>query len=635
MAASRVAVTRVLVAVALVASLSSTTVGSASAQASRSVPADPSPSPRGVVGPATSEDPCNSVPVGGFGFDRYGGWKGLSRPATGRFTVAQVDGRWWFFTPDGNAFFANGPTGIRPTGGGATADGTNDYLDGIIATYGTLDAWADATFQRTCDLGIRTLGGWNSTENVDLFAGRLAYTVNIDVYSSLPAVTTGPPGLKPRRDVFAPDALTRARSTAADPLVQRCATDPWCIGVFVENEQPYAPSVTVGGSHLDVYLSEAAGSPGKVELQNFLSERHGGDIASFNSTWGTSLSSFEEIQDLNSLGTCPTGIGADDDLCTFGEPADRFADRAAFEAHVAGTVASLADRVLDEVEPAMLDLGPRLVMDPQLPQVLAALAAPADVVSVNDYDLGVVIPQLDAMIPDELGALSYDPFTRLDQIAAITGKPIYVSEWFYRLPRPDRPSVPFFLPEVPDGPAQAAAVTRYLDHLHSNPNVVGEAWFQWVDQPAEGRASDGENQLHGLVDITDTIRQPLFDTMAAIDHDVIGRRLGWPAGTTFTAHLSESECSILGSLAASNGVSMQDAVRFSVLLLDHVATTSAGPLPALPTDGGTCDVVVEWTDQDRAMLGRASRSWGVDVDGLHTGSVRVLLAILYWMSVNG
>ncbi len=38
-------------------------------------------------------------------FDAMGGWKQVSRPATGSWEVGQADGRYWFFTPEGNAFF--------------------------------------------------------------------------------------------------------------------------------------------------------------------------------------------------------------------------------------------------------------------------------------------------------------------------------------------------------------------------------------------------------------------------------------------------------------------------------------------------------------------------------------------------
>jgi len=40
--------------------------------------------------------------------DAYGGWTGKSSVSTGFFRVAKFDGRWWFITPDGNAFISTG-----------------------------------------------------------------------------------------------------------------------------------------------------------------------------------------------------------------------------------------------------------------------------------------------------------------------------------------------------------------------------------------------------------------------------------------------------------------------------------------------------------------------------------------------
>lgn len=585
------------------------------------------------IGPGTSEDACATPAVDGFGFDAYGGWKGLSRPATGRFTVAEVDGRWWFFTPLGNAFYANGATGIRPTGGGATAAGVNDYLTGILATHGSLSAWADSTFQRTCELGIRTLGGWNAAENIDLFAGRLAYTVNVDVYAAMPAVSGGPPSVKPRRDVFAPDALARARSVAADPLVVRCGDDPWCLGVFVENEQPYAPGVLVGGSHLDAYLAQPADSPGKAEVQRFMAERYDDDLAAFNTTWGTTLDTWDDLKTVTALGTCPTGIGLDDDACAFNSSPVRWADRVAFEAHVAGRNAQIADQVLDEVEPAMLNLGPRLAIEPQVPEVLAAIAGPVDVLSVNDYDLGTYGDLAAASLPAAMDRLPYDPLARLDRIAEITAKPIFVSEWFYRLPRPGG-SHPFFLPERPDGPSQAAAVTAFLDGLHANPAVVGESWFQWADQPAAGRASDGENQLHGIVDIDDEIRQPLFDTMAAANGDVFARRLG-PADGPFTARFSAPQCRLLDAVADANDLTRAGVLRVGVRFLDLLAATAPQPPPPPEPNVGSCAVIVDWSEEDLAIVDRAASAWGLDADQLHGAGGRFIFALIYWLAFNG
>ena len=38
--------------------------------------------------------------------DKYGGTTAIKGEATGFFHIEQIDGRHWFITPDGNAFFA-------------------------------------------------------------------------------------------------------------------------------------------------------------------------------------------------------------------------------------------------------------------------------------------------------------------------------------------------------------------------------------------------------------------------------------------------------------------------------------------------------------------------------------------------
>lgn len=477
---------------------------------------------------ARSEDACHSTTVRGYGFDRYGGWKGIRRNATGRFRVEPIDGVWWFITPDGHALFANGPTGIDPVGDYIQGSSRSNYLEGNLMRYGSLDAWAAHTFDRLCGLGIRTLGGWMGPADLERFQGKLPYAVNVDFYEVMPRLRGGPPSLKPRRDVFDPSAPAFATALAAEGgMIDRCAGDPWCIGVYVENEAPYAPSILAGGGHLEAYLSMSAGAPGKRALQAFFSARYAGDVAAFNRTWATALLSFDDLQQLTFMGSCPPSFGHLDDVCYLEESADRIADRYDFEAHVAGHLARLADDVLHAANPRMLNLGPRIVVSAFAPQVLQALAAPADVMSVNNYDVQSYAEDLLTAAQrarlEELDFLSFDPFGRLEQLAAITGKPLLVTEWFYRRARPTT-TFPPILPEVADGAAQAAAYRRYKERLLDMPFVIGEHWFQWVDQPIEGRG-DGENQLIGIVDIQDQLNQPLADTVAETNRAIIERRL--------------------------------------------------------------------------------------------------------------
>lgn len=491
---------------------------------------DAEPSPSAIdASLQASEDTCRSPAVAGYGFDRYGGWKGIRTQATGRFRVERIRGVWWFVTPEGHALFSAGVTGVDPVGDYVRGTNESPYLANILRRHGSVSAWAQATTQRFCALGFRVLGGWMGAEHLDLFAERFPYTVNIDVYNTFPTVRGGPASLRPRRDVFVSDALERARAvTQPGSLAERCARDPWCIGVYVENEVPYLPSILAGGGHLDVYMAQAPGTPAKTAVEDFFRQRYGGDIAAFNRVWATQLRDFTELAQLSFLGTCPASVGYDDDLCYFLEESSaRREDRVAFEALVAARVAETADRVLNELGAAVLNLGPRVVVGPFAQEVIRALAAPTDVFSTNNYDItayarAFLPPGIEERLHD-LGFTAIDPFQRLRDFWQLTGKPILITEWFYRRARPEG-SWPPVLPEVADGPAQASAVRAYLERVLAMPFVVGTHWFQWVDQPKEGRR-DGENQLIGIVDIEDNLNEPLASTMAELNHSVVARRL--------------------------------------------------------------------------------------------------------------
>src|SRR3990172_4399635 len=41
-------------------------------------------------------------------YDKFGGWKEITSKETGFFRVEQIDGRWWFITPEGNGFISKG-----------------------------------------------------------------------------------------------------------------------------------------------------------------------------------------------------------------------------------------------------------------------------------------------------------------------------------------------------------------------------------------------------------------------------------------------------------------------------------------------------------------------------------------------
>jgi hypothetical protein len=479
----------------------------------------------------SSEDACESAPVLGAGFDAYGGWKGASTDATGRFRIAEIDGVWWLVSPDGNGLFTNGVTGIDPEGD-VTADGRRPYGENVLARHGSVEAWAESTLGRLCDLGVATLAAWTNSA-VHLFTGKRPYPVSVSFHDTAPEVPGWPAGFTGRRlrDVFEPSwpeaALRFARES--EPL-QRCASDPWCYGAFVDNELPWGASVLSVGTHLDAYLTLPAGAPGKRALQGFLAERYGGDVAALNASWELELASFDELQQLTRATACPLVEPLGDDGCLKAEPAERRADRMAFEGVVASRYASVTSAALNEGAPGVLNLGVRLFSIYIHPEVARAIAPHVDVVSLNDYDYGAVERPILVSLSGggEFGYLfGEDSFADLATLHELTGKPLLIGEWFYRVERTDGagPALPPLFPTVATHDAQAAAYRAYAERVIALPYVVGHHWFQWMDQPREGRR-DGENQWIGVVDIEDDLRVPLAAAMREVNGTLVERRAG-------------------------------------------------------------------------------------------------------------
>lgn len=441
--------------------------------------------------------------------DRYGGWKAIAREATGRFRVESIDGVWWLVTPEGHAFYCAGVTGFDPFGDFVPSLGTSPYHDNVLDRYGTEAAWAEVAQDRFRAWNLSCVGGWSDTT---LFADRIPFAVNGSFLRLAPAVPGWPAGLTGRapHDVFDPSFPAAAAAHAGE--LAACAQNPWCIGVYSDNELAWGPGIFQVGTWVDAFLTLPAGAPGKVALQEFFEERYGGDVGLFNQVWGVQLASFDELQGLTALGTN-----------IFLESPERQDARQAFLGVAASRYFQVVHDALRALDPELLILGARFSPPFTSRRVIEAAGPWVDVVSLNDYEFH---PGVLALAGDlgALGNLFLDgPFTDLDTVYELTGRPQMITEWFYRLAREGIASWPVGLPEVADETERVAAYTRYQDEMLARPFVVGTHWFEWSDQPVEGR-SDGENQLIGLVDIEDDPYEPLVERMTRINGETPLRR---------------------------------------------------------------------------------------------------------------
>ncbi|RIL04756.1 MAG: hypothetical protein DCC71_12970 [Proteobacteria bacterium] len=443
--------------------------------------------------------------------DAYRGWTGMQLAATGRFRVEQVDGVWWLVTPDGHPFFSAGVNNVSWCTDWAAALDTCPYRDAVQAKYGSPEAWSDAVLARMEQWGLNTIGAWSE---IARFRGRFPYTQILALASGAPEIagTAAPPLGGPLRDFFDPAFAAGAAAGAAS--ARECADDPWCIGVYSDNELPWGPHFRQRLPFVDAYLKLPAGAPGKRALQAFFEARWAGDLAAFNAAWRTSLADWDELQDLDAL---PVDFSAD-------TPPTR-ADRMAFRGHVAERYFRVAHDALRAVSPDLLILGACFLAYGTGPDTAAAAAPWVDVVSVNPYEwneawtaAAVNSTRLNGLFP--AGALLDD----VDAMYAVAGKPILITEFGYRAEDAGLPnSWPPIYPTLPDQPARADAYEGYLDRVLARPWIVGAHWFEWADQPASGRF-DGEDNNWGLVTIDDEPYPELLLRMWSVHHSMYARR---------------------------------------------------------------------------------------------------------------
>lgn len=208
--------------------------------------------------------------------DRFGGWAGGPRlKATGFFRTEKVGGKWWLVDPDGFLFFSHGVDCVGH--GGATGVGFRErYFSWLPAKddpyfgefWGRIDRpaahgfykekehlpfdtfdfhranarrkygpdWkrigAELTHARMRAWGLNTIANWSNPEIYGM--RRTPYTVQLGTYGT-PRLegSTGWWGALP--DPFNPKFEATLRKRAKD-MAKTMRDDPWCVGVFVDNE---------------------------------------------------------------------------------------------------------------------------------------------------------------------------------------------------------------------------------------------------------------------------------------------------------------------------------------------------------------------------------------------------------------
>jgi hypothetical protein len=378
------------------------------------------------------------------------------------YRVAQRSGVWWFVSPSGHLTLSTGVDNISYRGDVIHGTSIHPYFDYVSKLYANQDAWAVGELRRLRIWGFNTIGAWSDP---GLWNRGMAYTVILDIAASSGANwLTGVPV-----DVYSSRFERTARQIAKKECAPR-AHDPYLLGYFSDNELRWGPDWRGKQNMLAMYLNLPRSSPGRQHAIDFLRTRYSA-VRALNRAWGTHAARFVDIPSQAST------------------QAYR-ADNAKFLGMVAERYFQVCARAIHEADPNHLYLGAKFAGLP--PEPVLRVSGLADVVSVDIYE--------------------FDPRPMVTRIFEAAHRPVLVAEFAFRAENSGLPNTQGAGPKVADQAARARAYRNYVTLLEGLPEAVGYHWFEWCDEPKQGRF-DGENSNYGLVNIHD---QPYRQFVTAV-----------------------------------------------------------------------------------------------------------------------
>lgn len=371
----------------------------------------------------------------------------------GYFRVEARNGIWWIIDSRGAPMISVGMDHMSYESDQIKGTSQCPYAEALDHIYPDRNAWGLEALARIRLWGFNTIGAWSDPE---LWIHAVPYTVILDFATRAGANwQNGLPA-----DFYDPRFEKTANAIAGE-ICQPRRLDHTLLGYFSDNELRWGADWRGKETMLDMYLKLPASAAGHQKAVEFLQEKYGRDIRKLNQAWGANAASFEDVQ----------GMASTDAYRS---------DAAQFLENVAMRYFEVSERAIHGADPNHLYLGARFAGKP--PEAVLRGARNVDVVSINVYDL--------------------DPRPVVHTVFKVTGRPVLVGEFAFRAENSGLPNTQGAGPKVPDQAARAKAYADYVTRLESLPEAVGYHWFEWVDEPKEGRF-DGENSNYGLVDIHD------------------------------------------------------------------------------------------------------------------------------------
>ncbi|HTQ08742.1 MAG TPA: hypothetical protein VMI31_01595 [Fimbriimonadaceae bacterium] len=431
---------------------------------------------------------------------------------TGKWRVAKQNGKWYIITPVGTRFFSTGvacvgngsrafclnnaslfATGALPAAGspldqfyfnttnpntGQPDEGFDFYTSNLERKYGSAwQATGDATaVKRLKTWGFNTLGPASDGILYNNPSIQMPNMQVAQIAGNFRTITCpGQSFIMP--DPYDPNWATAVNSTLA-PLVPTLNRDPYNVGLFVDNELPWAQSWTSANYRFDLafnVLSAPSDQPAKQRFEKDLLTKYR-TIAKLNSAWGTSFASFNALLANTSFRPAAPSLALQLDMRSF---LTEFANQ----------YFSIIRAKLTSLGYHGLYLGCRFAY--YCPEAVAAAVRYCDVVSFNCYDM--------------------TPSQYRSDLKAVNA-PVLISEFAFSASDQGRVGGSSLC--CPSEDDRVQAYQNYVADASTWPNLVGLQWYKWEDEVISGRMWDNSNQDLGIVSVTDVPYSQLVAAMA-------------------------------------------------------------------------------------------------------------------------
>lgn len=441
--------------------------------------------------------------------DRYGGLAGSAEKhglqKTGFFAIQQMGSRKVMTTPKGNLFFSLGVNGLTAHETYTMVKGREELFESIPSQQGeynsafigsdnfsfylankyrktgevpTEHAIYSEAAERLKKWGFNSAGGYSPEKygNENNLPHVRMLPLNSMSWAKIDGISIF--------DIFAPDAAAKIDKSFAK-TVKPNKDDPMLIGYFIDNEYDFHKFY----SHVPKLKASQTAIKGRLVKR--LKDKYQ-DINKFNSHWGTSFKSFEDLKEAE----LPLNTSA------------AWSDMDAFFRYYLDTFFGTVSQIYRKYDPNHLLLGDRWITTPfhneKFRSVMAEVEGKyVDVISINYYTYKLETDLLE------------------DVYKKSGGKPILLSEFGYGTAEQGLKPL---LPNAAFNQSQRGNRYRnYVEGVASLDYIVGAHVFNYVDQAGLGRYWQGiwgERYNSGLVNVADRPYKEYLKEIMATNYDI-------------------------------------------------------------------------------------------------------------------